>query len=109
KHLSIDHTLRPADFKVSESVALQADFVSDLDLAPPMRWPRLLAGPLDALSLALLAVLLAGPVLMAGYGWALVQAGAGMDHGLPVLGVPPAQAADFPLLAGSLLGSDGWQ
>lgn len=108
KQHTTDHRLRPADFKVAESVALQADFVGDTDLTPPSRWQRLLAGPLDALSLSLVAVLFGGPVLLAAYGWALVQAGAGMEHGLPVLGVPPAQAADFSMLAGSLLSVDGW-
>lgn len=108
KQHTTGHRLLPNDFKPAESVALQADFVSDTDLAQPAPWRRVLAGLLDTASLALLAVLFGGPVLMAGYGWSLVQAGAGMDHGLPVLGVPPAQAAGFAALAGSLLSPDGW-
>ena len=109
KQHTTDHRLRPDDLKGGESVvALQPDFITDQDLTQPSRWRRLVAGPLDAMSLVLLATLLGGPVLMAAYGWALVQAGAGMEHGLPVLGVPAAQAADFSMLAGSLLRADGW-
>lgn len=102
------HRLLPDDFKQIESAALQPDFVSDFELSPPARWRRLVAGPLDVISLSLLALLLGGPVLLAAYGWALVQAGAGIDHGLPMLGVASAQAADFSPLAASLLSPSGW-
>ena len=109
KHHTTGHRLLPDDFSPSESAALQPDFVSEIDLNPPARWRRVVAGPLDAISLSVLALLLGGPVLLAAYGWALVQAGAGIDHGLPVLGVASMPAADFSPLAASLLSLSGCQ
>jgi hypothetical protein len=97
--------LVPADFKQVES-ALQPDFVAGTRGGKASAWRRGVAGAADSLTLVLVILLTGVPVLVAGYAWALVQAGAIIENGLPQLTNTAGPGADGIALTKSLLHVD---
>jgi hypothetical protein len=99
--------LVPADFKPTEDAALQPDLVAGSRGGKAPAWKRGVAGTADLFSLALITVTTGLPILVAGYAWALVQAGAVIDQGLPQLTGTPGNGASGIELAKSLMHDGG--
>jgi pSer/pThr/pTyr-binding forkhead associated (FHA) protein len=99
--------LVPADFKPAESAALQPDFVAGTRGGKAVAWRRGVAGAADLVSLLLVTASTGLPVLIAGYTWALLQAGAIVENGLPQLTTIPGTGAGGIELAKSLLHDSG--
>ncbi len=99
--------LIPADFSPQESVALQPDFVTALPSGPAPTWKRAFAAIADSATLLLVMALAGLPVVVVGYAWALTQAGAVIEQGLPQLTSTPGAGAGIKPLIASLLHTDG--
>lgn len=103
--------LVPADFvpddSGTEKEALQPDFVTPILAGPASAAKRFFAGIADSLTLALLIVIVVFPLIIAGYVWALSQAGVVMENGLPQLTLVPNQAANWMEVATSLFHQGG--
>jgi len=85
--------LIPNDLKSSQNVALQPDFVTPVPGGPASPWKRGVAGVADGTTLVLLMAMVGLPLIAGGYGWALNQAGAVIEQGLPQLTTSPGNSA----------------
>lgn len=99
--------LIPNDFAPSESVALQPDFVTPSPGGPAPAWKRTFAGIADSITLVLLMAAVGLPLIVGGYAWALNQAGAVIENGLPQLTTNPGNSAAAWDLATSLFHTGG--
>jgi hypothetical protein len=85
--------LIPNDFTPTGGNALQPDFVSPSPGGPAPVWRRCFAGIADGITLVVLMAAVGLPLSAGGYGWALSQAGAVIENGLPQLTSNPGNAA----------------
>jgi FHA domain len=85
--------LIPNDFTPNGSVALQPDFVTPTQGGPAPAWKRCFAGIADSVTLVVLMAMVGLPLIIGGYTWALSQAGAVSENGLPQLTSNPGNAA----------------
>jgi hypothetical protein len=85
--------LIPNDFTPTGSNALQPDFVTPTPGGPAPVWKRCFAGVADSVTLVVLMAVVGLPLIVGGYAWALSQARAVIENGLPQLTTNPGNSA----------------